>query len=939
MPRAPTQFRFLYRHFLSRLIEPEALSIHAEGSADKFLGQLASLLIFLSVLFSIPTLGVGGIASQRTQLVVEWTLEHFLIATTMLVIGVLSVLSWETLLPDRRDIYSLNSLPIRARTIFAAKTAASAAGLGLAVVSLHCIAGVLWPFALNGREQVPFMPTMTAAPGLAPAQGEELERILATDLEPAVSAGVLSPDGALGLVIGITESGARRILTFGSASPDSVFEIGSITKPFTALLLADAVGRGELDLDETLGDILSAASDSADIRLVDLATHRAGLLPMPRGFVRRATGDPYVNYGPAELRHHIAGGYLRRLDPPAFRYSNLGYSILGLAVVDRAGAPYEDLLAARVLAPLGMADTAITLRLDQSARLIQGYDVVRQPVQAWDLNAFRPAGGIRSTATDMLTFLEANLAAHGAPPGAEPLAQAMAQAMAQTHQLQAEAPGDNHIALGWLRNDDSGFYWHNGATGGYSSHAFFSPSEDYAAVVLTNSRPGAPVSADVIGPHVEARMAGKPTVSIGETTIPARSGLAGLARLFLAYWVTMLFAGTFVFCCILALQGLATLCLPRRVFLALSPVLQIGVFCLLVILYFLPRSGISPVAIVEAQQGGLAYWTPSYWFLGVFQAISGSPMFAPLAERGWTALSVVLGLTALTYFPSYARTLHQILEQPEGSPRAARAALPIVLVGERTKAIVRFAERTMVRSPAHRGIAAFYIGVAFAVTIYFVRMPFVEELSQAAATDTWSQPSIPLVGSTFLVLALTVLGVRSSFVVPKELPASWTFRVTPVPGGSRLTRAYRQALLRLAVLPVLAIVGVLLFILWPWKAALAHLAILGLTGITLVELALPAPRIPYACSYLPGRSNLHITFWLCMLAIMNLIARVAEFEIGALSEPLTLAAILLLLGIAAVVARARTRSRSRETAVPDFETVPDDGVVELKLSGASDAQR
>jgi hypothetical protein len=125
------QFRVLYREFLFRIVDLELLSAHAEGDSRTLLGQFASLLIFCSVLLALYAgLWSAHVRDARLpmlgRVIGSWGIEHFLIATTMLVVGLFAVLSWESTFPDRRDVLVLGPLPIRARTLFLAKVAAVA---------------------------------------------------------------------------------------------------------------------------------------------------------------------------------------------------------------------------------------------------------------------------------------------------------------------------------------------------------------------------------------------------------------------------------------------------------------------------------------------------------------------------------------------------------------------------------------------------------------------------------------------------------------------------------------------------------------------------------------------------------------------------------------------------------------------------------------------
>src|SRR3974390_191458 len=144
-------FRVLFREFLFSTVDPDLLSPNTDMS--KLFGQIAALLIFLSLGFVFAALMIGSISNMPGQvtLMITWTGEHFLIATTMLVTGLLAVLSWESTFPSKRDVFVLGPLPVRMRTLFLAKVSAVAVALGLTVASLHLLAGVAWPLALHSQ--------------------------------------------------------------------------------------------------------------------------------------------------------------------------------------------------------------------------------------------------------------------------------------------------------------------------------------------------------------------------------------------------------------------------------------------------------------------------------------------------------------------------------------------------------------------------------------------------------------------------------------------------------------------------------------------------------------------------------------------------------------------------------------------------------------------
>src|SRR5215470_12682594 len=159
------QFRTLYREFLFRLVDLELLSPDAQGDAGKLLGRFAGLLGFFGVYLGLAGLMFDGKhISTATFQMLSWSMEHFLISTTMLIVGLFAVLSWDSTFPDRRDVLVLAPLPIRTRTMFLAKVVAVATALSLTVAFLHAFTGLIWPtaFAIQATPQsVPALTTET----------------------------------------------------------------------------------------------------------------------------------------------------------------------------------------------------------------------------------------------------------------------------------------------------------------------------------------------------------------------------------------------------------------------------------------------------------------------------------------------------------------------------------------------------------------------------------------------------------------------------------------------------------------------------------------------------------------------------------------------------------------------------------------------------------
>jgi CubicO group peptidase (beta-lactamase class C family) len=383
------------------------------------------------------------------------------------------------------------------------------------------------------RQATPLSPPPPVArrfdPALPPVTVADLPAVLARDLDAALQHGALAPETSAGLTIGVLRNGRLRVVAFGTAKADSIFEIGSISKTFTGLLLAQLTTQGKLHLDEPVRELLPAGTvappTGAEITLLDLVTQHSGLPRLPDNFAPSDQGNPYKDYHAADLYAYLGQHGVGRSVSPPFLYSNLGVGLLGQALAERSGLPYAQMLAALVTQPLGLHDTVITLTPAQRERFIAGHSADHKTTHEWDLDALAGAGAIRSTAGDMLRYLEANL--HPQPPVAraktDAAARSLPAAMALSHELRNEAGPAMRIAFAWLYDTETGNYWHNGATGGDSSYTFFNPKGDYAAVVLFNTSPGPRGSfADLVGQHVSQRLAGQPAISLAPALPPGQ---------------------------------------------------------------------------------------------------------------------------------------------------------------------------------------------------------------------------------------------------------------------------------------------------------------------------------------------------------------------------------------------------------------------------------
>jgi CubicO group peptidase (beta-lactamase class C family) len=308
---------------------------------------------------------------------------------------------------------------------------------------------------------------------------------------------------AVGIVAGIIEPNGRRVVAYGNLANgdprtldgDTIFEIGSISKVFTSLLLADMVNRKEVGLDDPAAKYLPEhvkmpERSGKSITLLDLSTHSSGLPRLPSNLKLKDPANPYASYGVDDLYQFLSGYTLPRDPGSEFEYSNLGGGLLGHLLEYRAGMDYESLIRSRITQPLGMPDTGITLSSSMKRRMATGHNALLAPVASWDFPTLAGAGALRSSANDMLTFLEAFLGYKESP-----LAPAM-KAMLEVRRPVGKTKFE--IALAWSIFGEVA--WHDGGTGGFRSFVGCDSKARTGVVVLTNA--STPSGVDDIALHL-----------------------------------------------------------------------------------------------------------------------------------------------------------------------------------------------------------------------------------------------------------------------------------------------------------------------------------------------------------------------------------------------------------------------------------------------------
>jgi len=315
---------------------------------------------------------------------------------------------------------------------------------------------------------------------------------------------------ATGMVIGVIDAKGSHTISYGTiglsdkrpVNGDTVFDVGSITKVFTALLLADMAQHGEVSVDDPAAKYLDAKKvkmperAGKEITLADLATHTSGLPLRPANLVSKDPNDKYRGYTVELMYECLSSFVLTRDIGTKYEYSNLGYGLLGHVLEKRTSATYSELVESRITRPLGMKDTRIGLNSAMKSRMAVGYNNELAPIpNEWHFGALQSAGAFSSTANDLLKFLGALLGFKQSP-----LVPAMKS------MLNVRRPGgmqpSTQIALAWnvYVDGEQEVVWKNGSVGGYRSFIGFDPKARVGVAALANAQTA--IGADDIGLHL-----------------------------------------------------------------------------------------------------------------------------------------------------------------------------------------------------------------------------------------------------------------------------------------------------------------------------------------------------------------------------------------------------------------------------------------------------
>lgn len=296
------------------------------------------------------------------------------------------------------------------------------------------------------------------------------------------------------IIVGIVTAQGRQIVAEGRISdanpalPDgnTIYEIGSITKVFTSLLLADMSLKQQLKLNDPISKFLpktvkTPSRNGKEISLLSLATHRSGMPRFPHNVDPKNLDNPFADYTVQQMYE-----YLSDFEPDydidtRWRYSNTGYGLLGNILTSVKGINYETLVKQEICEPLNMNSTVISLTAELKRNTAIGHTEYGKPTVFTDLPSLEGAGALRSNVNDLLTFAAANLGFVNTD---------LFPAMELTHILQAKKDGnDTYTTMGWTLSNDGGKYhlFKDGGTAGYRTFLGIDKINKIGVVVLSNS--------------------------------------------------------------------------------------------------------------------------------------------------------------------------------------------------------------------------------------------------------------------------------------------------------------------------------------------------------------------------------------------------------------------------------------------------------------------
>ncbi len=316
------------------------------------------------------------------------------------------------------------------------------------------------------------------------------DKALQTKIE-RLAQSYIDAERVVGMSIGVLKGGEATTAHVGRTGAkgkrpddDTVYEIGSVSKVFTGILIADAVVRGKVRLDQSAQELLPEnvkmpAREDRAITVIDIATHRSGLPRLSDNMPTSKSDNPYADYTSKLAHEFLTKHKLRRSPGEKYEYSNFGMALAGHMISENAKLSYDELLQQRIAEPLGMTSTRVALTESMQQRLATPHSAFGTETSTWEFADMPGAGGIRSSTKDMLQFARSQFS----PPDGE-IGRALELAWKKHTKKDSKGPP---MGLGWHFAGDGTTRWHNGQTGGYHSMLMVNRKAGLAVVLLANT--------------------------------------------------------------------------------------------------------------------------------------------------------------------------------------------------------------------------------------------------------------------------------------------------------------------------------------------------------------------------------------------------------------------------------------------------------------------
>jgi CubicO group peptidase (beta-lactamase class C family) len=318
--------------------------------------------------------------------------------------------------------------------------------------------------------------------GLPAEVVESIERRIEEDLTPSITLAIIDSSGVKFFNFGKTAKNGQKV------DENTIYEIGSISKVFTGILLAQQVLEGRLKLEDEINNFLpdgikAPVMGDTEITFGSLTDHTSGLPRMPDNFSPANPRNPYADYTVDQMYECILNYHPVRAVGSEYEYSNLAQGLLGHLLAMNNNSTYEELMIQTIADPLDMNATRIELTQSMKENLALGHSG-RRVVENWDIPTLAGAGAIRSSTSDMAKFVSANLGYVNT---------SLFKAMELSHQIRHDKAGETSIAMAWHINkgEKGDIICHGGGTGGYRTFIGFVKETGKGVVLFTNSSEGA----------------------------------------------------------------------------------------------------------------------------------------------------------------------------------------------------------------------------------------------------------------------------------------------------------------------------------------------------------------------------------------------------------------------------------------------------------------